>query len=78
MRAKNASPKSKLQWLADAEQEKLKHQNLRAPDSRALLNQNILQVPKSVEPTSIEANAIIEPNTTSNINEPIEAKEKEK
>ena len=41
MRAKNASPKSKLHWIADAEKEKQKYQNLRAPDSRAFLSQEL-------------------------------------
>ena len=41
MRAKNASPKSKLYWIAEAEKEKQKYQTLRAPDSRAFLSQEL-------------------------------------
>ena len=39
MAEKANSNERKLSYLADAEWEKLKHQNLRAPDSRALLSQ---------------------------------------
>ena len=46
MAEKADSNERKLSYLADAEREKLKHQNLRAPDSRALLNQHTLQAPK--------------------------------
>ena len=41
MRAKNADPKDRLFWIAEAEKEKQNHQNLRAPDSRALLSQKL-------------------------------------
>ena len=41
MRAKNTSPKSKLQWQADIEREKQKHQSYRAPDSRAYVSQQL-------------------------------------
>ena len=39
MAEKADSNERKLSYLADAEREKLKHQSLRAPDSRALLSQ---------------------------------------
>ena len=41
MRPKNASPKSKFHWIADAEKEKQKYQNLSASDSRDLLSQEL-------------------------------------
>ena len=54
MAEKADSNETRLSWLADAEKEKQKHKNLRAPDSRALLNQHILQSPKSARLASIE------------------------
>ena len=50
MRAKNAdSNERRLLWLDYAEKEKLKHNNLRAPDSRALLSQLLSEDSSAIE-----------------------------
>ena len=61
MLAKNTkSDKSRLEYLERAEKEKLKYQNLRAPDSSALLSQglnaNEIINSKKIEITSINGN----------------------
>ena len=57
MRAKNESPRSKLHWIADAEKEKLKHQNIRAPDSRAFSSQELSTIGSNWMQCAIENNS---------------------
>ena len=55
MRAKNSdSNERRLLWLDYAEKEKLKHNNLRAPDSRALLSQLLSEDPSAIEITKLK------------------------
>ena len=55
MRAKNSDTNERrLLWLDYAEKEKLKHNNLRAPDSRALLSQLLSQDSSTIEITKLK------------------------
>ena len=59
MRAKNADQKERLFWISEAEKEKQNHQNLRAPDSRALLSQKLSTI-GFTESMAIASNPMME------------------